>query len=209
MTAQRQTEALHATDPRALEQALRVIERGGPVVIPTETVYGLTADAENAEAVQKVFDLKGRSLEKPSAIYLPTADDIETYAVDLPTVARRVIAELLPGPLTVVLKSRRHNWPGVVGADGRIGFRVSSDRFVAKLTIRSGRPLLATSASLSGGGDLVTYSEVMECFGNRVPLILYKEERLAGRASTVLDLSTAKPHILRQGDLQLPDWVFA
>lgn len=208
MTAKPVAEERECSAASTLARATELILQGEPVVIPTETVYGLTAAADNPEAVRLVFELKRRDLSKPSAIFLASASEVEKYAEAIAPLAQRVITEFLPGPLTVVLKARCPDWPGIVGADGRIGIRVSDDSFVRDLVNSCQRPLLATSAG-TDGHDLHSLDEVKTRYSNKVRLIVYKEEVSAAQASTVVDLSGTHPKILRQGELNLPDWCWA
>ncbi|MFH2055788.1 MAG: L-threonylcarbamoyladenylate synthase [bacterium] len=206
MTTTRQAEELDRLNPDALERAAELIEQGEAVVIPTETIYGLTAAADQPIAVRGVFELKQRALDKPSAIFLAEVSEIDNYATAISAIARRVLNELLPGPLTVVLQAQSADWPGVVGPDGKIGIRISAEPFVCRLVERCNAPLLATSAGITGGGDLSSLAEVRESLSRQVPLIVYNNEMRTGTASTVVDLCGAKPRILRQGKLRLPDW---
>jgi L-threonylcarbamoyladenylate synthase len=207
MATKRQTQTVSCSALDAVGRATELIAQAESVIVPTETVYGLTAAADLPQAVKQVFALKGRDLEKPSAIYLSHSGEVDNYAMEISAKARRVLNELLPGPLTVVLKARLSSWPGVVGQDGKIGIRISSEPFISELIQQCRRPLLATSASISGQGDLSDVAAVENTFAGRVPLIVYKKEMLGGMASTVIDLSGVRAVVLRQGELQLPEWV--
>ena len=202
-----QTEELLSADPDTLARAGEIITQGNVAVIPTETVYGLTAAADNVAAVQQVFELKRRSVDKPSAIFLAEIAEIDHYA-ELSTLARRIVAEFLPGPLTVVLQSKLSNWPGVVSDTGKIGIRISADGFIGDLVRQCRSPLLATSAGTGRSGDLKSLAEVRALYANIVPLIVYKDKASPANASTVVDLSGARPLVLRQGELELPQWCF-
>jgi len=194
------TASIHCVEEaESLEIASDFIAAGDAVVIPTETVFGLTCDAENKEAVENVYRLKGRGMEKPSAISLPSTEAIEQYARIEHGYARRVIGEFLPGPLTIVVDSRRRDWPGVVSEDGRIGIRISAEPFVSLLARNTDRPLLATSANRSGHPDCRNLSMVVDQLGEVVPLILYRRESVVQQPSTVIDLTGSKPTLLREG----------
>jgi L-threonylcarbamoyladenylate synthase len=197
--AQLKARVCPVTDQDALEAASLILLAGGAIVIPTETIYGLTCDAENAASVEYICEVKGRTLDKPSAIFLPTIAPIAHFAKIEQDYAARVISQLLPGPLTIVLKSRRASWPGIVSSDGKIGIRVSGDCFVCDLASRVGRPLVATSASKSGGPDCKTVAELQEQFMESVPLILYRASAMVQEASTVVDLTGDRPRLLRTG----------
>lgn len=192
-------------DEGSLEIAGRLVVAGRPIVIPTETIYGLTCDAGNPAAVAAVYAIKGRSLEKLSAIFLASRAAIAGHALIESDGALRVISKFLPGPLTVVLRSRRRQWPGVVGTEGKIGIRVSSDSFVCRLAKHAGMPLLATSANRSGSFDCRTLDEVKEQLGEAVELLLYRQAASRQQPSTVVDLSGERPVLLREGAIDFAD----
>ena len=198
-----QTLLLSTEAAEAVTTAMDHLQLGEPIIIPTETVFGITANAEREDAVRRLFELKGRDLTQPSAIFLPEIGDIDRYALIEHDYAREIISEYLPGPLTVVLSAKVKQWPGVVGDDGKIGIRVSSDKFVRTLLEEFGRPLLATSANRSGGDECLSLAEVKTEFESLVPLILYHQEERLAQASTVVDLSGRQPRVLRRGALDL------
>lgn len=195
----------HATDTGALTLATELVREGQLVIIPTETIFGLTADATNPKAVSALFSLKGRETSQVAAVYLADSDSISRYAhIDTP-LAHRLIAEYLPGPLTVILRSKKTDWPGVVSSDGKAGIRVSSESFVHDLVVDCARPLIATSANLSGEADCSTVEELSKKFGSSVPMIVYSQKSISPVASTVIDLTGARPRIVRQGTVNLKE----
>lgn len=183
----------------SLEAATGFVALGGAIVVPTETIFGLTCDAENKGAVENVYKIKGRASDKPSAIFVPSTDAIAEYAHIEHEYAERIIREFLPGPLTIVVRSKRKLWLGVVGEDGKIGIRVSSEPFVCALASGVGKPLLATSANKSGLPDCLSLSALIDQLGDAVPLILYRQKSAVQQASTVIDLTGSKPILLRAG----------
>ena len=183
----------------SLEIATGFVARGEAIVVPTETIFGLTCDAENKGAVKTVYRIKGRASEKSSAVFVPSTDAIAEYAQIEHEYAERIVREFLPGPLTIVVNSKRRLWPGVVGEDGKIGIRVSSEPFIGVLASGVGKPLLATSANRSGLPDCLSLSALIDQFGDAVPLILYGRESAVQQASTVIDLTGSKPIMLRAG----------
>ncbi len=184
---------------RAISRAIELLGRGEIAVVPTETIYGLCCRADKASSVAKLFAVKGRDLAKVSAVFVASPADIERYAFIEHAAARSVIDKLLPGPLTVILRSRIKAMPGVVGADDLIGFRVSSDPFVTQICRNVGAPLIATSANKSGGPDCRTEQEIIEAFEGAVPLIVLHGDLTAATPSTVVDLSREQPRLVRQG----------
>lgn len=193
----------HADDPEALVLALELLGQGESVIIPTETILGLTADAENSEAVARLYQVKQRAIDKVSAVFLPEAAAIGRFAKIEHVYTQRIIDHFLPGPLTVILKSRRFPWEGVVGADAKIGIRISSEPFVSQLARDFGRPLIATSANRAGASESLDVRSAYRQFEDSVSLIVYRHETVSQVASTVVDLTGAKPEIMRQGEITL------
>ncbi len=189
----------------SLETATGFVALGEAIVIPTETIFGLTCDAENKGAIETIYRIKGRASEKPSAVFVPATDAIAEYAQIEHEYAKRIVREFLPGPLTIVVRSKRNPWPGVVGKDGKIGIRVSSEPFVGALVSGVGKPLLATSANRSGLPDCPSLPTLIEQLGEVVPLILYRQKSAVQRASTVIDLTGNKPILLRAGAIMFED----
>jgi L-threonylcarbamoyladenylate synthase len=189
----------------SLEAATDLIAQGEAIVVPTETIFGLTCDAENKSAVETVYEIKGRDIKRPSAIFVPSPDVIAEYAHIEHEYAKRIIRKFLPGPMTIVLNSKRKLWPGVVGEDGKIGIRVSSEPFIGALVSGVGKPLLATSANRSGQPDCLNLSMLIEQLSDTVPLILYRYESTVQQASTVIDLTSGKPLLLRAGAITLEE----
>lgn len=183
----------------SLEAATDLIARGKAIVVPTETVFGLTCDTENNNAVETVYEIKGRDIKKPSAIFVSSPDAIAQYAHIEHKYAERIIREFLPGPMTIVLNSKRKLWPGVVGEDGKLGIRVSSEPFIGALVSGVGKPLLATSANRSGQPDCLNLTMLTDQLSDAVPLILYRHESTKQQASTVIDLTENRPLLLRAG----------
>jgi len=186
-------------EERSLETATGFVALGEAIVIPTETIFGLTCDAENKGAVETVYKIKGREKKKSSAVFVPSTNAIAEYAQIEHEYAERIVREFLPGPLTIVVRSKRKPWPGVVGEDGKIGIRVSSEPFIGALASGVGKPLLATSANRSGLPDCLSLSALIDQLGDAVPLILYRRESAVQQVSTVIDLTGSKPILLRAG----------
>ena len=196
---------LDVTDESAAVLAVEQITAGEVIVIPTDTIYGLTANAESAAAVKRLYGIKGRDLSKPSAIFLGSVAAIARYAEIEHEYADLIIRKFLPGPLTVVLRSKITDLPGVVTPDGKVGIRVSSDEFVKSLVETAGAPLIATSANRSGQPDPCSVDELVNLFSTQVPLILTRESSIEAIATTVVDLTEPEPRLLREGTIAFAD----
>jgi len=187
-------------------RAVAVLEGGGLVGLPTETVYGLAADASNAAAVAKIFAAKGRPGDHPLIVHLDDAAQMDDWAIDIPPVARRLAAAFWPGPLTLILKRAAHVLNAVTGGQESVGLRVPSDPLAhavlaAFAQARAGRPtgLAAPSANKFGRVSPTTAQHVREEFGDAVDLLLDGGQSVVGIESTIVDCTADPARILRPG----------
>lgn len=182
-----------------IERAAALLRAGELVAFPTETVYGLGADASNPAAVAKIFAAKGRPQDRPLAVLLPGVDAATRWGRDIPDIFWKLARKFWPGPLTIVLRRA----PGVsdvltAGLD-TIGLRIPDHPDALALLNAFGGGIAATSANRSGHASPTTAQRVREELGHDVPLILDGGPCAIGIESTVLDLSGARPRILRLG----------
>lgn len=181
--------------------AVMSIKAGDCVVVPTETIYGLSCDALNEEAVSRLYRIKGRDIKKPSSVFVAEVKNVaEIATIDSPA-ADRIVRRFLPGALTVVLRSKLKNVAGVVGGDGKIGIRISTHSFVNALCRQVKTPLIATSANISGADDCRTDKDVLVAFDNVVPVIVLETTEITQRSTTVVDLTEERPRLLREGTI--------
>jgi L-threonylcarbamoyladenylate synthase len=195
---------LSGLDPAAVEAAARALARGELVGLPTETVYGLGADADNPQAVDKVFEAKGRPSDHPLIVHVTDATQVDHYAVHVPEVARRLIAAHWPGPLTLILPRR----PGVAqasaGGQDSIGLRCPSHP-VAQALLQAARALgvhgvSAPSANRFGRVSPTTAQHVADELGPEL-LVLDGGPCEVGIESTIVDCTRGHPVLLRPGML--------
>lgn len=182
-----------------IAEAAHIIQSGGIVAFPTETVYGLGANAFDAMAVAKIFEAKGRPTDNPVIVHILSMRDLRCVASDVPSVARRLARTFWPGPLTLVLP-KHTNVPFVVtGGLDTVAVRMP-DHVIARALIRAaGVPIAAPSANVSGKPSPTTAEHVRHDFGNRVPMVLDGGSTCVGVESTVVDCTVDPPVILRQG----------
>lgn len=174
-----------------IDRAVKVLEHDGLIVYPTDTVYGLGADAFSDEAIEKVYESKGRMAGKPVSLAVSDREMLFLVArVD--ERAGAFIDEFLPGPVTVVLKARPVVPPVLTGGTGLIGVRIPSHVVPVTIIQKFDAPITATSANRSGGKDPVTPDEC-----NVMHDLLIDGGRLPGTPSTVVDLTTGT--IIREG----------
>ncbi len=182
--------------PEAINQTIDVLNAGGLVVAPTETRYGLLARADKAEAVERVYLVKGRSLLQPISIFISNLKMITHYAEPNP-LAQFLAKIFLPGPLTLILKGLP-GWDSPVVRHGKVGIRISSARIIQAIVERVCFPLTATSANVSGLAELSSIDEISRSLGTGIDLYL-DSGILKGAPSTVVDCSGDRPRILRKG----------
>lgn len=196
-----ETVRLAIDDPGALELAAELLRRGELVAFPTDTVYGVGANAFLERAVERLFRVKKRPVDLPIPLLLSEETVMETVCIDIPPVAWRLAARFWPGGLSLVLV-RSQMVPDAVTAGGStVAVRVPDYPSLRELTRRLGAPLAATSANLHGQPPPVTADEVESVLGGCIPLLLDGGACPGGVASTVLDL-TVQPHaILRPGPI--------
>ena len=185
----------------ALDRAAGVLEGGGLVAIPTETVYGLAALATDADAVERIFAAKGRPATNPLIVHVADVTMARSLAAAWPAAAERVAAALWPGPVTVVVP-RGPLIPDVVTAGGAtVALRCPAHRLTRLLIERLGAPLAAPSANRSLAVSPTTAAHVLDGLGNRVDLILDGGPCARGIESTVVDCTAEPPLVLRPGPI--------
>ena len=173
------------------------------MAFPTDTLYGLGADAFRSGAVARVFEIKGRSATAPLPLLLGNIDDLEQVVADVPAEARVLADHFWPGPLTLVLKKCAAVPDIVTGGRDSVAVRVPNHPVPLALVGDLGRPITGTSANPSGWPDPLTAAEVGEMLGDRVDCIVDWGPAAAGTPSTILDLTGRTPRLLREGAIAL------
>jgi len=182
-----------------IERAVAALRAGGLVAFPTETVYGLGADAGNPAAVRKIFEVKGRPATHPVIVHLADAVQLANWAREVPEHARRLIRRFWPGPLTVILKRARGVSDVVTGGQDTVALRVPSHPVALQLLARFGGGIAAPSANRHGRVSATTAEHVQREFGAAVDCVLDGGEARIGIESTIVDLSGGRPVLLRPG----------
>ena len=191
------TEIVSSKNPQAIQKALEVLQAGGLVAYPTDTVYGLAADPRNETAIDKIYAAKDRVMTKAIAVLVGEAGQVSMVASALTPSAEKLAARFWPGALTLVVP-RRSDLPENLSAYPTIGVRMP-DHPLALALLRAAGPLATTSANLSGGADTQTAAEVLAQLDGRLDLILDGGACPGGVPSTVVDCTGADVRILRQG----------
>lgn len=188
-----------------IQQAVALLRRGDLVALPTETVYGLGADAMNPDACAKIFAAKGRPSDHPLIVHLPDAEQLPVWARAIPKEAIALARAFWPGPLTLILKKHEDVPDLVTGGQDTVGLRVPNHPVALELLRAFGGGVAAPSANRFGRISPTTAAHVREELGDRVPLILDGGPCQVGLESTILDLSRDVPVILRPGAIGVDD----
>lgn len=197
-----------APTPEALRRAADLLRAGELVGLPTETVYGLGADALNPQAVRKIFAAKGRPADHPLIVHLPDAEQLPSWAASIPKEAVALARAFWPGPLTLILKRQEHVPDEVTGGQDTVGLRVPAHPVALALLKAFDSGIAAPSANRFGRISPTTAQHVGEELGTSVALVLDGGACEVGIESTILDLSrldTTGPTILRPGAVTAED----
>ncbi len=185
----------------SFDDALAALARGEVIVFPTETLYGLGADALNSRAVDKVFQLKGRDLNNPIPVLVADLAMVEMLVAAIPATAKALMDHFWPGPLTLVLPARSDGPKPLVNAKGGIGIRISSQPIATQLVARLGRPLTATSSNPAGKEPARTIDEARSYFADTVGIFIDGGRLESKTGSTVVELLNSKIRIIREGEI--------
>ena len=186
-----------------MEKIKQELKNGGAVVLPTETVYGLFAKALDKKAVDHVYQLKRRPRDKALNLNVAQLDDILNFSKNQPPYLQKLVDSFLPGPLTIILEAN-DKVPYWVNSDlTNVGFRMPNHPVTLEL-IREFGPLIGPSANISGHTSGVSFKEILKDFGQEV-LGIEDDAFLTGQDSTILDISSDKVKILRQGSITRED----
>lgn len=184
-----------------LDSASRIIKNGGIVVFPTETVYGLGANAYDEEAVKKIFTAKGRPQDNPLIVHISSVEEISDITDDFNENAKKIANAFMPGPITMVLKKKK-NIPNVVSANlETVGIRCPSSDIARAFIKKCGCPVAAPSANVSGSVSATNFFDVKDELMGRVDGIIEGENCKFGIESTVIDMTKEIPVILRPGSI--------
>lgn len=189
----------HSLYETSIERAVELLQKGGLVAFPTETVYGLGADASNEAAVARIFAVKGRPTHHPLIVHLPSVDHWEAWGRGDRATVRLLADRFWPGPLTLVLHRQPWVASGVTGGAETVALRVPAHPLALKLLQRFGRGIAAPSANRFGAVSPTTAEHVRHGLGDAVDMILDGGPCAVGVESTILDLSGDTPALLRPG----------
>lgn len=205
------TEILPADVPDNIQRAANILENGGLVAFPTDTVYGVAAHGFQPAAIERLFEAKERPRTKAIALLVADAGDLSRVTRRVPEAAWRLAERFWPGALTLIVPRADDVPPILTGGGDSVAVRMPDHPVALSVIAAAGAPLATTSANLSGGPDPVTAGDVLRDLGGRIDLILDGGACPGGVPSTVLDLTTEPPMIRREGpiDQEALTWVIA
>ena len=186
-----------------MDKIEKTLAAGGAVVLPTETVYGLFAQALNEEAVERVYELKRRPRDKALNLNVASLEEIYAFSKNQPTYLDQLYQAFLPGPLTIILQANDQVPTWINSGMDTVGFRIPKHLVTLDL-IRKYGPLIGPSANLSGKVSGTSFQQIVMDFQEQVSGV-EDDAALTGQDSTILDLSGEKAHILRQGAITRED----
>lgn len=188
-----------APAPDALGRIIDRLRNGEVIAYPTETFYGLGADAGNPAAVDRIFDIKGRDQKNPIPLIIGRIGMLDKLVAEIPADAARLMEEFWPGPLTLVFSAASSINPALTGGSGKIGIRLSSHPLARIMSEGISGPLTATSANLSGAAECVSASEVVLGLNDRISTVVDGGETPGGLGSTVIDMTASPARVFRRG----------
>ena len=186
-------------EPDRITEAVAILKGGGVIAFPTETFYGLGADAGNERAVKQIFGIKGRDFRNPIPLIIGKKEDLSGLVEDIPALAETLMTRFWPGPLTLVFEASGRVNPGLTAGTGKIGIRISSHPVATALAEALGGPITATSANLSGKKECSSAGNVLDQLGGRLDGVIDGGLTAGGLGSTILDVTCDPPRILRHG----------
>ena len=186
-------------------QAVQILRDGGVIALPTDTLYGISANALDETAAAKVFSVKGREERSPLPIFLSDPEDLFRYGRDVPEIAVRLAEAFWPGKLTIVVKKAALIPAVVSGGFDTVGLRIPGHPVPRRIVAQLGAPITATSANVSGKPALTAASDVLAELGARLDLVLDGGQLAPSAPSTVIDVTADPPRILRQGAVSPSD----
>ncbi|OGT30283.1 MAG: threonylcarbamoyl-AMP synthase [Gammaproteobacteria bacterium RIFCSPHIGHO2_12_FULL_35_23] len=190
---------------KSVLKAVEILQNGGLIIFPTDTVYGLAANATNETAIKQIFKIKKRAFNKPLGVLLANFKQIQCWANALPNDAQKLSKLFWPGPMTLVLPAKSSINPLITAGQTTIGLRIPNHPWLLSLLSHFEQGLVTTSANLSNHKSPTSIAELDKTITSQVNLIIDGGICTIGQASTVIDLCQTPYKILRQGTISEKD----
>lgn len=188
---------------KSIAEGVEILKRGGLVAYPTDTVYGLGAVYDNDTAVRNVYEVKNRPLTMPLPLLLADISWLDNFAININPIARKLADAFFPGALTLVFEKSAIVPDTVSGGQKTVALRVPGHPITLMLIEKAGKPVIGTSANLSGSPSALTAEEVKRQIGDKIDYIIDGGKCPGGTESTILDVTGDRPVILRYGAISV------
>lgn len=188
-----------------LNKVVQILSDGGIAIFPTETVYGIGANAYNEESVRRIYEVKNRPGEKPLSIMVSGIDEIGKYAIIENDVERKIINSFMPGAITIILKKKQGLFDYISSGKDTIGIRIPDNKIILEILNKLKLPIVAPSANISGMPSGVSLEDIKKDFDGKVNVCINGGKAKLGESSTIVQVINGKPVILRQGKITLEE----
>ena len=189
-----------------LNEVVNILKHNGVVIIPTETVYGIVGNALSNDVVDRIYEVKNRPREKAINIMLGKKSSIEKYAIVESSIERKIIEKCMPGPITLVMKKKEHNFgDGFTKSDNTLGIRIPNSEISLAILEQLDFPLIAPSANITGMASGIDAKEIAKYFDGLVDAIIDGGRAKISKASTIIKVENDDIKILREGKVTLDD----
>ena len=191
----------HEIDYTKLKEPANIIEKGGIVIFPTETVYGIGTNGLDEQAIKKLYEIKQRPKNKPISLLVSNISMVEKIAKDITKIEYKLMEKFFPGPFTIILK-KKDIIPNIVTANqNTVGIRMPSEEIARRLVEYANVPIATPSANISGRPSGTNLDEISKDFKGKVDYFIDAGESKIGISSTIVKVIDGIPHILRQGSI--------
>ena len=188
-----------------LDEVVKIIKKGGLVIFPTDTVYGIGADCYNINAIEKIYEVKKRPKDKPISLLISDLSMIDDIACEVSNKERKIIEKFFPGPLTIILK-KSNKIPNIVTAGkDTVGVRMPENEIALELIRKVGRPLATPSANISGENSGIEYDQIIKDFSGKIDYFIDSGKSQNGISSTIVKIENDTVCILREGIITKDD----
>lgn len=189
----------HRVEREKIRDIAQVLKKPGVIAYPTDTFYGLGADCFSPEEIKRIYQMKKRKAKKSIPLLIADTEEVKRIAAEIPPLFWSISSEFWPGPLTLVLKASSLLPSELLGLTQTIGVRLPAFSWLRELVKEANFPLTATSANISGEKEISHSEKIIDIFWGKVELIVDGGDTQRTQPSTVLDLTSEKPKILREG----------
>lgn len=188
-----------------LNESVEALKKGGIVIFPTETVYGIGTNALCESSVKRIYEVKERPDEKPLSIMVSNKDEISKYAIIENEIEKKIIDSFMPGPITIILKKKEGVFDYISSGKDTIGIRIPNNNIMLKLLQKAEIPIVAPSANISGRPSGIIFENILKDFNGKVDVAINGGKCEISEPSTIVQVIDNEPIILREGKISLDE----